>query len=161
MRSYRFRRHYAATYENYNHSKLVQILLNAGADVNAKTAQNRTALTLLTAGTHVDITDIWGNNALTYQMNGNRRIDRHTKDEFITVLVVADEIPDSATLVKILLEHSNLQCMENELDLCLMTLCSLRIRKYLLQLDRHTNLFIRIPKLGLPSAITKFLLYNM
>ena len=34
------------------------------------------------------------------------------------------------------------------------------IRKYLLKVDRHWNLFHRIPKLGLPSPLIKYLLYD-
>ncbi len=35
------------------------------------------------------------------------------------------------------------------------------VRKHLLQLDPHQNLFLRVPKLGLPSPFSKYLLYNM
>ena len=35
------------------------------------------------------------------------------------------------------------------------------IRKHLINIDPHENLFGRIPQLGLPSSLTKYLLYNM
>ena len=40
-------------------------------------------------------------------------------------------------------------------------MCRVSIRTRFLNLDRHTNLFIRVPKLGLPSLLTRYLLYHM
>ena len=39
--------------------------------------------------------------------------------------------------------------------------CRHAIPKHLLEIEPHENLFIRIPKLGLPDIVTKYLLYNM
>ena len=39
-------------------------------------------------------------------------------------------------------------------------ICREAIRKHLLKLDRHSNLFGRIPQLGLPSILTEYLLLN-
>ena len=39
--------------------------------------------------------------------------------------------------------------------------CRHAVRKHLLEIEPHENLFIRIPKLGLPDIVTKYLLYNM
>ena len=40
-------------------------------------------------------------------------------------------------------------------------LCREAIRKHLLKVDRHTNLFDRVPRLGLPRSLTEYLLYDM
>ena len=40
-------------------------------------------------------------------------------------------------------------------------ICRRVIRKYLLEVDPHQHLFGRIPKLGLPSALSRYLLYNV
>ena len=40
-------------------------------------------------------------------------------------------------------------------------ICRMAIQKYLVKIDPHSNLFRRIPKLGLPSQITKYLLFNV
>ena len=40
-------------------------------------------------------------------------------------------------------------------------LCREAIRKHLLDLDRHTNLFDRMPRLGLPTSLAEYLLYYM
>ena len=39
-------------------------------------------------------------------------------------------------------------------------ICREAIRKHLLKLDPHQHLFGRIPRLGLPNALKKYLLYN-
>ena len=51
--------------------------------------------------------------------------------------------------------------LDNVHDLCLFRLCRLRIRKHLMEVDKHTNLFVRIPQLGLPCSLEIFLLYNI
>ena len=43
----------------------------------------------------------------------------------------------------------------------LMHLCREAVRNHLLELDTHTHLFGRVPKLGLPSLITDYLIYNV
>ena len=35
------------------------------------------------------------------------------------------------------------------------------IREHLLELDPHTHLFYRVPRLGLPDVVTDYLLFNM
>ena len=39
-------------------------------------------------------------------------------------------------------------------------ICREIIRKHLLKLDPHQHLFSRIPRLGLPSIVTEYLLFN-
>ena len=46
-------------------------------------------------------------------------------------------------------------------ELTLHNLCRESIRKHLQNVDLHENLFCRIPKLGLPSLLVKYLLYNL
>ena len=41
-----------------------------------------------------------------------------------------------------------------------MYVCRETIRKHLLKLDPHTHLFDSLPKLGLPSSVTEYLLYG-
>ena len=43
----------------------------------------------------------------------------------------------------------------------LMHLCREAVRNHLLDLDPHTHLFDRVPRLGLPSLITDYLIYNV
>ena len=48
----------------------------------------------------------------------------------------------------------------DDLQLMLKHICREAIRKHLLSLDPHTHLFYRIPRLGLPSSLNRYLLYN-
>ena len=45
-------------------------------------------------------------------------------------------------------------------EISLNHLCRGAIRKYLLNLNRNENLFVRMPKLGLPAFLTDYLLFN-
>ena len=40
-------------------------------------------------------------------------------------------------------------------------LCRETIRKHLINIDPHQHLFRRIPQLGLPSLLTKYVLFSM
>ena len=46
-------------------------------------------------------------------------------------------------------------------EMFLKYLCRHVIRKHLIEIDSHENLFLRIRKLGLPEIVTRYLLYNM
>ena len=53
-----------------------------------------------------------------------------------------------------LIHHQNVK-------LHLKDICREAIRNHLLKLDPHTHLFGRVPRLGLPAALTDYLLFNM
>ena len=46
-------------------------------------------------------------------------------------------------------------------SLCLMKICRSAIREHLLGLDLNENLFLRVPRLGLPKLLCSYLLFNM
>ena len=48
-----------------------------------------------------------------------------------------------------------------KIKLSLKWACREVIRRKLIQSDPHTNLFIRVPKLGLPKILQSYLLYDM
>ena len=49
----------------------------------------------------------------------------------------------------------------NGRDFSLKHLCRKAIRKHLLQVDKHTNLFTRVTQLGLPEPLPEYLVYDM
>ena len=51
--------------------------------------------------------------------------------------------------------------LNTNLEPCLQSLCREAIRKHLMTIDLHGNLFSRVPRLGLPSTLCKYLLYYM
>ena len=46
-------------------------------------------------------------------------------------------------------------------QICLKSLCREKIRKCLPNLNRCQHLFYRVPKLGLPAALTQFMLFGI
>ena len=154
---------------HFRKHKLAKLLLKSGADVNASTKLNRSGLVitayrnstecvkvLLKSGARVNIIDKDENNALNYFRSTDNESD--ATGEFRTILdrilFAAGELPND----RILKSKNWIQCENN---LCLMVLCRSRIRNHLLRLDKHMNLFVRIPQLGLPTSLTEYLLYNV
>ena len=125
----------------------VQLLLQAEADVNRTNDAGLTALTSSIVQHEGDIT-----NLSMLLLAAGDTIDGNTHHRTTTVASVVNgevKIPDY------------LLVMIKPETICLMSLCRDVIRKHLISLNCNTNLFIRIPQLGLPSLLTQYLLYNM
>ena len=170
-------------------SKCVDVLLEAGADVNITDDDGNTALhlsvhlddddddgddddkdyvgynifwhhqnvkRLLRAGIHINkFNTTKSTNALeTFLDYKDQDADPFTEDS-IKILYAAGETIDGSEGDEVLQE---LQSEDEKLEL--KNICREAIRKHLLKLDLHSNLFSRIPELGLPSILTEYLLYN-
>ena len=129
---------------------------------------------LLKAGTEVGlICDSGFSTLLLCIVDNVRAIDT----EFIALLHVAGErkeppsdeklwqLYDYATresdmdkkqLKKLVLELLN----DDDRSLCFKDICRRGIREHLLQMSR-VNLFVRVPHLGLPPSLAKYLLYDV
>ena len=151
----------------YNAIKCLDLLLKSGADVNAINSSNTTALMivsdvdccrlLLFHRAKINMMDIRACNALTYHLLFSNSVNQdlcsllfsagETTVETITArhrtINVVDYLPQ--ILIKFNLKH----------------LCKEAIRKHLINLDPHTHLFGRIPRLRLPKSITEYLLYYL
>ena len=146
------------------HYECIDLLLTAGADVNASNSDGSNALhitdhtfyiecikRLLSAGIHINkFSRSQGKNALGIIMD-----DGVVDKETIMLLYAAGETLDGTEEEKI---PEMLKFEDEKLEL--KHICREAIRKHLLKLDLHSNLFSRIPELRLPSALTKYLLYN-
>ena len=125
-------------------TKCVQLLLKAGIRVNKK---------------------FMGHNALTWYCYQNR----HPDEIFVRLLYAAGEVVEWPELenwaqgcVFIPEWLQGVEAVRNREECWnLMDLCRVLIRSLLLQLDCHSNLFIRVSRLGLPAPITRYLLYDM
>ena len=112
-----------------NQKKQVKMLIEAGADVNAMIkSQNCSSLNitawenniecaklLLNGGSHVNIANLFGHNALeTYIGTGSFEAHTHLNSdvcaEFLTLLIAAGETLDDTLLSKIPKQHFDLVC---------------------------------------------------
>ena len=104
----------------------------------------------LAAGANVNM----ANNVGTFidLLNSCYKINKH-ETQFLKLLFAAgDKITQPSDEVKRIL---------NELgEVNLSHLCREIIRNHLLELDPHTHLFGRVPRLGLPAALQSYLLYH-
>ena len=147
--------------------KCIEILLEKGADVNLVNNKGFTALikaggfsnsqsscikALLKAGAFINIFDEYGYNALMQHIILNRNnvmSDNHilfaAGETLDTDLVGADfKIPTFMKPSFILKDK-----------------CRHAIRKHLIKLNPHLHLFHRIPELGLPPLLTRYLLFGV
>ena len=147
------------------YDKSLELLISAGTDVNnmynnitaliIATGRNRvtdtkskTVRILLKAGAHVNKAK---NVCCSVTEFASRVKSPSERREILQLLFAAGE----STVSEI---EDLFKCPAFEKGLKHM--CREVIRKHLLELDEH-NLFHRIPKLGLPSLLTKYLLYHV
>ena len=156
----------------------VMILLQAGADVNLKSKKGESPLlvvcsrpprypyvmtssitcvkALLKFNVPVNVINEHGNNALSSHVMMYLRSRREKPDKTMVLLMCAacETLDDtSVRFGKKYLHHK-------DLSLNLKHLCREAIRKHLLEVDPHTHLFGRIPRIGLPPVLCQFLLYD-
>ena len=146
---------------------IVAELIHAGADVNL--SRHRDGITplmlaaeswgigrepyvrlLLRSGAKINMLNKRGRSVLEMF---NWKIDGTEK--LVTLLFAAGE--------KIFRRIPSLDNMKwlTQPEVSLKHLCRVTIRKHLLSLDLHRHLFHRVPKLGLPKALSAYVLYNM
>ena len=162
-----------AVVKGYNNC--LKLLLKAGANVNRQSLNGYTVLIcaaaygqdeagsdaaecahlLVKAGAHVNRKNNMGQNA---SMMLHRTLNRipGRKEEVTKLLFAAGEKMDGIT-------YSVPECIIKEIDslLNMKHLCRETIRKHLTNIEQHSNLFTRLPQLGLPSSLTTYLLYDL
>ena len=161
----------------YGNINCINALMRAGADVNATNDQRETALMFLVKGYSEDkkpenrrriamrfllreaetnVLDIHRMNPLTYLYRFYGSEIRNLlpmKMLFVMLYATGEKINTEAAAQQV---PDDLQSQFN-----LMDICRRRIRDHLLELDPHTNLFSRVPRLGLPAPISLYLLYGI
>ena len=130
---------------------------------------------LLKAGTQINRKDCNGDNALKNVVkwaclsSSSEFPDHNQYMHLYMLLYAAGETLDGLTVPKLgilgiyyTISHVGIPeyFIKLKENLDLKHLCREAIRKHLIDLDPHENLFGRIPKLGLPSLLTEFMLYN-
>ena len=122
--------------------------------------QTKCAKLLLKAGAHVIILKILGENASRLYKDYSALLWKFLSREFLDLLLRAGEALDYCYGERIG-EPSTLLPIDNRNKFVLAELCRTKIRKHLLQLDKHSNLIVRIPQLELPTSLTEYLLYGI
>ena len=143
----------------------VNSLLDAGADVNTVTTNPKISTPLLEAvcngskflvrrllqaNAKINIVDSNGYNVLSHHIARGLY-----SREICWLLYVAGEKPMCGVYVPEYLKRAD----SSRLDLN--HICRQAIRKHLLNADPYSHLFGRIPRLGLPSIVTEYLLYEL
>ena len=106
----------------------------------------------LKAGAQINLIDNEGHNALT------KHLMWYESDKVVMLLYTAGETIDET---KVQVPDYLKDLIKEPPDLSLKHWCRETIRKHLMNIDQHENLFGRIPQLGLPSSLSKYLLYNV
>ena len=154
--------------------RCLDLLLRSGADVHDTGTEELTALMLvrdeecrrllLKHHSQINRRNCFGQNALTFHMSIATSINR----EICSLLFAAGETtPEKVkrilipigTVIRTVNVADYLPQIQTKLNL--KHLCREAIRKHLLKLDLHTHLFYRFPRLGLPSLLVEYLLYDM
>ena len=155
-----------------DHVKVVEDLIETGADVdwcnlNLYCCSPKILRVLFRAG--VKITEGWdftsavqnlADLALYVDVNNNYKpgdimhISNDDLKETARLLYAAGETLDESRVKR----PDFLQFETQETNL--MTICRRKIRQHLLQMS-SVNLFYRMPRLGLPDSLCKYLLYNV
>ena len=112
------------------------------------------ARSLLNKGANINILDNSGGNALTFLATYEKGQERY-QEKFMILFAVGEKIDRQAIEAEEQKVPDHLQPQFNLKDIC-----RRRIREHLLEVDPHTQLFGRVPKIGLPSLLTSYLLYD-
>ena len=157
--------------------KELQILIDAGADVNATDRAGNTPLiiasgrstpgqleclkVLLISGAKINLLNDKKLNALCHHINKSKYRNKPPDRTMVLFLYAAGETLDGITIDE---DDDNTSCILDYLDkreICLKHLCREAIRKHLLDINRNDNVFGRVPRLGLPQILTRYMLFNM
>ena len=159
--------------------KTTGLLLQAGADVNLVNSDGNTALMvfsfiglghdsmmshfnclklLLRSGVKINTRNSQSETTLQCLVRAFQRVRGfyRTRADIFRLLFAAGETLDGITDEKI-----QIYLIFGDDKLSLKHLSREAIRKHLLNLDPHTHLFSRVPRLGLPSLVTEYLLYDI
>ena len=158
-------------------SESMKVLIEAGADVNMACSQTgNTALleaavanqidcvrSLLQSGAHVNIRNLRGLNALQSHVDQSNTKSK----QLLMLLFAAGELPvQSITVTR---SYRFTDATPNPIfDLYSRTkvvdlkdICRRVIRAHMIRIDPRVHLFDRIPKIGLPTLLVSYLLYDV
>ena len=168
----------------------IELFIKKGVDVNRFPAKDETPLIiasqcsgssslklLLEAGADVNEENSWGNSALNTSILFQYSDEQMATEKICLLFRAGAHInkkpnsgqyaqyidPSWKTLIRILFAAGENLPFDSVADegVCLKDMCRRRIRQILFDKNPPENLFIRIPRLGLPSLVTEYLLFNV
>ena len=124
---------------------------------------------LLSAGALVNIRNSSGKNALEYYLTESRPLRRPRKNVMILLYAAGEKVNPVTVGTP---DWFRMQNGEKEFDidtylelthskLCLRHMCREKIRTRLIEMNPYLHLLERIPRLGLPSMLTSYLLFHV
>ena len=156
--------HPTTTFGRCEDTVIAELLVKAGADVNnapsrldshlnvASLTNTRYVKLLLRSNIKINIAHT-SFNALMFHLTHSQKINR----KIVMLLFAAGEkimpsVGCTNTAIPEYIQHEQLSLKEK---------CREAIRKHLLDIDPQGNLFHRIPKIGLPSVLDRYVLFDM
>ena len=158
-------------------SKSMKVLVDAGADVNMSCSQNgNTALLEAAVANHIDCVllllqsgayvNIY-NHRLFNALQSHMVHSNPARKQLAMLLFAAGEVPFTSKIFKPpfrgedVIENPIVD-FYNQIDvLDLKDICRRVIRAHLIRIDPRVHLFDRIPKIGLPTLLVSYLLYDV
>ena len=123
---------------------------------------------LLSLGIKINVPNEYFTNTLTYYIvQCKRRIDDLNKDICMLLFAAGERVPGPVVEARtdyfsaVVKAQVPEYLFHKELQMCLKHLCREAIRNHLLDLDPHTHLFGRVPRIGLPKSLAEYVLYNV
>ena len=163
----------------YGHFKCVDLLITSGADVNVCSINGATALICASASNNLSVIYLLLKKGAFINMIKNERENalqyclRHYKPnikDVATLLYVAGEKLEGVTVKRKDDETAYVFRQRKEaldyLEEChfkrsFLHICRRAIRRHLITANPHTHLFHSVPLVGLPPALTSYVLFDM
>ena len=139
----------------------------SSVEFNSRSLRMSTIRLLLRTGIKINVIHQYYNNTLThYIVDCKRFYNRLNKDICMLLFAAGERVTGPVVEGRRTYNHDIVEAqvpeylLHKDLQMCLKHLCREAIRNHLLELDPHTHLFGRVPRLGLPKSLTEYLLYN-
>ena len=148
----------------YTAAECVTLLINAGADVNTTNEKEGVLSAIILRSTCFKGCECKDHSVDQYSLvrlflNAGVDLNKTVGGKTILRRLTASrkDIPQDISMLILATGVSERSLQQNKFHL--MSLCRSTIREHLLNIDPHTNLFISVPRLGLPSVLTNYLLF--
>ena len=135
------------------HTNIIKRILQAGIKLNTLPSPGQNALLVFYPK---EVTCNWGSTAKILYAAGSVM---NYQSAFYYMSNSTDQVHEKKPTNDIVLDTDNSPEIDNSIGLKHM--CRMAIRNNILKVRPHENLFVTVPKLGLPSLLSKYVLFDM